>query len=1146
MKLSRLLALILPAFAAPIFAQEPQPQPQPAQPPKVITKEHRVFVPFDKLEEVFAGQEQGVFLPYREFLEMWNKVNLPEKLKKTEPPVDGVVAGAGYTGKVDGDLAEIHAKVNFEALKDGWSQIPLGTDLALAEAKTTALLNATKDGQTILFPKKGAYTLEAVIFGKITRDKGRATLPLKLPATAVSQFELVIPEKGLEFTIIPASAFSAVEQEDGTKLAVYFGASQQVTISWAKKGGETALPPLLFADAQADVRVTAGALRSDVMINYRILRAGVGTFRFEVPADTQVLGVTGHGIKEWKPLPPNGPVGADGKQNQAIEVTLHTPAKDAYQLNLTLESALGALPQKPALPIVTALKVERQSGTMTVNADAELLVEPADLQNLTQQGVALMKDGRSQPGLVGSYRYLRLPYAGVLNVKEAKPEVEVAGETLLRITPEMQEITARFDYSVKKAGIFSTQIELPGGLSQAEAVGDQIERSSVQDVGGKKMLVVKFAARRTGKFSFTVTAEIPRAKPDEVVTVPVFAPQSIERIVMGVSLAVHVSLKANTTDKGDMREEDIRNLGGIPIKDAGSTPLTLGFRYRAQTPEKAGAALPVVKPAQLQFELRKSRVTAEVLTLLEVREALTRHSWIVNFSVEFAGVNEFTVEVPKAIADDLQIEGANIKERIKSEAKDAQGNATGAVLWRVVLQDKVLGAHMLTFSHDEARGEQKPGAVLPVSLHEVKAPGVFRETGQVAVLKDGNLEFTKTDAKGLETIDPKELNAALQRDGIFLAYKYSQHPVSLALSVSKNLYLDVPQAIVTHAGLMSVIAEDGAETTEVIYWVKNNSQQFFSIQLPARGGKQARLLSDAFVNGEPQQPSKRPDRNEVLIRLPARQEGNAEFPVRFVYEVPSAKPGEKLGWRGSFDIEPPQLAGVKVLQTRWTLWLPASQRYVDFGGAMREDVGSFGWENYARRFRMFLPQVGPAAPSARGAQYAQPPPLPAPKRAGFDTQLRKEGVSVELRRMDAPATVTVTHRGKTWAFLVEAFAGLLALAGAIALLRRGRGAKWAYFIFIGLGALALSGAVNPRSAGMWQMITVGVLVGAAVWLICGLRCWLAACAERRQERAEKAAKLAAEQATERAVRFAAAQTAHAASPEPHRPAEPPTQPGGQP
>jgi hypothetical protein len=1139
MKILRSLALVLSSLLAPLPFSIAQEAPAvPATPPKVITKEQRIFVPFEKLEEVFEGQEQGVFLPYREFLEMWNKVNLPEKLKKTEPPVDGVVAGASYVGKVDGDLAEIHAKVNFEALKDGWSQIPLGTDLALAEAKTTALLNATKDGQTIIFPKKGAYTLDAVIFGKVTRDKGRATLPLKLPGTAVSQFELTIPEKGLEFTITPASAFSAVEQGEGTKLAVFFGASQQVTISWAKKGGETALPALLFADAQTDVRVTAGALRTDVTMSYRILRSGVGTFQFEVPAGTQVLGVTGQGIKEWSPLPANGPVGADG-QKQVIEVTLHAPAKDTYSLKLTLESALGALPQKPALPVVSALKVERQSGSIMVNADAELVVEPGDLQSLTQQGVALGKDGKSQPGLVGSYRYLRMPYAGVLNVTEAKPEVEVAGETLLRITPETQEVTARFDYTVKKAGIFSTQIELPAGYAQAEATGEQIERATVQDAGGKKVLNVKFAARRTGKFSFNVTGELPRKKPDDAVTVPVFAPQNAERTEMRVGLAVHVSLKANTTDKGDMREEDIRNLGGIAIKDEGATPLTLGFRYRSQAADNAAP----VKPAQVAFELRKSRVSAEVLTLVEVRETLTRHSWFVNFNVEFAGVNEFAIEVPKAIADDLQIEGANIKERIKSDAKDSAGNPTDAVMWRVVLQDKVLGAQTLTFSHDEARAEQKAGAVLPVALHEVRTPGIFRETGQVAVLKDGNLEFTKTDAKGLETIDPKELNAVLQRDGIFLAYKYSQHPVSLALSVSKNFYLDVPQAIVTGAQLTSVIAEDAAETTEVIYWVKNNSQQFFSIQLPSRGGKQARLLSDAFVNGEPQQPSKRPDRNEVLIRLPARQESNAEFPVRFVYEVPAEKPGEKLGWRGAFDLEPPKLSEVKVLQTQWTLFLPASQRYVDFGGAMREDVGAFGWERIARGFRLFLPQIGPAAPSALNVPHAAPPPLPAPKRAGFDTQLRKEGVRVELRRMDAPATVNVSHRGKTCAFLTEAVAALLAFAGGIALLRHGRGAKWAYFIFAGLGALVISGAVNPRGAGMWQMLAVGVFAGVGVWLICGMRGWLAARFERRRKRAEKAAKLAAEEAEKRAEKFAAMQAAKAAAhaTEATKPAEPPAE-----
>ena len=145
--------------------------------------------------------------------------------------------------------------------------------------------------------------------------------------------------------------------------------------------------------------------------------------------------------------------------------------------------------------------------------------------------------------------------------------------------------------------------------------------------------------------------------------------------------------------------------------------------------------------------------------------------------------------------------------------------------------------------------------------------------------------------------------------------------------------------------------------------------------------------------------------------------------------------------------------------------------------------------------------------------------------------------------MDAPETVKVSHRGKTFAVLTEALAALLAFAGGIALLRRGRGEKWAYFIFVGLGALVISGTVNPRSAGMWQMISIGVFAAVGIWLICGIRCWLAACMERRREREAHAARLAAERDAAEAVERAARRAAAAATAQETKPTEPPTQVG---
>lgn len=1071
------LAGILLLPLCDLLAQEPapaaaKPAAPAAEPPRIVTKEQTIFVPFEKLEEVFGKQDQGIFLPYREFLEMWNKVNLPETLKKKEPPVEGVLAGAAYVGKVEGDVATIQAKLTFEALKQGWSKLAIGAPgLPIAQAKSTAILSAAAGGYEVLFPDKGSYVMDATLYGKVNREPGMNTLHLQLPKTAVAQFELTIPEKGLEFKITPASAYTAVENPDGTtKLLVYFGSSEQVDIGWSRKTGETALKPLLFVDAATVVRIGPGSLRTETELDYQILRSGVDALDILAPAGDQVLSVDGQNIKEWT-VQPGG-----ANQPQKVHVSLYTPAKEKYLLKLRLERALGALPQKAPLPLIQADKVERQSGTIAIHAANELVVEVAELQELTQQAPAPAANPKAEDrSLVGEYRYLRLPYAGNVAISEAKPQIDITSETLALVEPETLGVRSVFHFDVKKAGIFSAQIELPPGLMHVEATGDGIDTAKVQKLDARDVLVVKFTGRRVAQFDVTVTADAPRDKPDAPLTAPVFNVRNVERQEAKVGVAIHVSLKANTTDRGDLHEEDIRQLSALPIAHPDLTPLTLGFRYRG-----------VAKPAQVAFELRKPRVSAEVLTALEVRETLMRHTWTIEYDVEYVGVSEFSVQLPAVIANDVQIEGDNIKERTKVEEKDAKGKPTGAILWKITLQDKVLGAYELKLTHDTPRAEQKPGATATVTLQTVRPIAVFRETGQISVIKDGNLEITATDAKGFELMDPKELAPQLQSDGVFLAYKYTGQPGALTLQVAKNLYLAVPPVVVTYAVLTSVVAEDEAETTEVIYWVRNNAQQFFSIQLPSRGDRKAKLLSDAFVAGEPQQPSRRPDRNEVLIRLPARQESGEAFPVRFVYEVPSSHPGQKLGWRGRLHLDPPQLAGdastaIDILQTKWTLFLPSEHRYLHFTGAMRTDIAGRGWDEFRSFFNLLVPKFGPAPASTGFVAQSEPTPLPPAKTPGFDTQLQREGAEISLRRLDAPAAIGIVYESKGFAATTEAIACLLALAAGICLLGCSRRSRFLYFVIAGLGALVIAGAVDPRGARFWESIYLGVFLAALVW-----------------------------------------------------------------
>ena len=147
-----------------------------------------------------------------------------------------------------------------------------------------------------------------------------------------------------------------------------------------------------------------------------------------VPKNQQVLSVNGQNVKEWTLKPERRAV-------SACTSICTRPAKDNYSAAIRLEAALAALPQQVSLPVIQAQGVERQSGTL---GD---LGRPGD----GRRSRARSKDSPSRPRRQtnGRYAWARrpLPLSAPavrrhVSVTEAKPQVEVASETLLRVTPE--------------------------------------------------------------------------------------------------------------------------------------------------------------------------------------------------------------------------------------------------------------------------------------------------------------------------------------------------------------------------------------------------------------------------------------------------------------------------------------------------------------------------------------------------------------------------------------------------------------------------------------------------------------------------------------------------------------------------------------
>ena len=140
----------------------PVPEPTPEPKPEVPPTERSIYIPYEDLEKVFEKDGRGVFLPYREFLDLWNQLSVKSEDEEIDPPTDGVLSSAHYSATLEGDenarVLKIVAKLQAESFLDkGWSVVPLiAGELNVAEAETgeATLHLADAGGYQLILPKK--------------------------------------------------------------------------------------------------------------------------------------------------------------------------------------------------------------------------------------------------------------------------------------------------------------------------------------------------------------------------------------------------------------------------------------------------------------------------------------------------------------------------------------------------------------------------------------------------------------------------------------------------------------------------------------------------------------------------------------------------------------------------------------------------------------------------------------------------------------------------------------------------------------------------------------------------------------------------------------------------------------------------------
>ncbi|WP_395741962.1 hypothetical protein [Prosthecobacter sp.] len=1037
------------------------PPPPKETPPVIRERERRIYIPFDELEKVFKDGGKGVFLPYREFLDLWNELTLKREETEKPPPAEAVLSKAEYTGRVEGDSLILEAKITAESFKKGWVLLPL-TDKAapgIGEASTgKAVLRSRADGSDLMLPEKGVYEITLKIYAPIIRGSGKSHVTLNLPRAAVSRLSITVPGEGLEFELTPAAAFTTQVQNGQTQFSSFFGAASQQNIAWGSTQVVTQMSPLVLAQQTLHTQIGIGSVATTADLSLRILRAPIHELKVSLPADQEILGVTGVNIKEWKIEA--GPIAGNPTQARKTLIILpEKPLRDDYGLALQLEGPLAKLPAEVRVPEIEIIGAAQTHGEVILGAESQLDVTPKTLTSTTR---SLAGDSRSQ---VGTFRILRQPYQLTFDVAEARPQVEASSTTRLNVRREAATLSTEFHYTVRRVGIFETRLTPPAGWTITDVQG-QIESWNMEGAD----VVIKLPKQTAGEFNFTLTARQTRPQATADVVLPVFTPQNVTRHEALLGASIHSSLEPNTKELGDFQQEDV---SAVQLQSEPNAT-ELAFRYRDSA-----------KPATLSLKSRSSQVSVDILTLVEVKEQSTRHTWTLAFDVAYAATDRFVLAVPKDVADQIRFVDQQVKEINKAYTPPQPvtlPDAANYALWEVVLRSERQGSFFLTLSLERPI-TLEAGKTGRFDLLHVHVPGAFQETGQIAVVKADSLEIRKAEPETLEEIDARELRSELQRPGVFLAYKYRSLPIRLSVELAKNSFIPVPRAVITHADLTTAVATDKAQTTEVIYWVRNNDLQFLVVRLP----QGSRLQSDVFVDREAQQPMRREGSEDMLVRLPSGTGASNAFPVRFVYESPSPAPGEKLGWWGSLSVNTPQIADVGIMETRHQLILPAQEwHYTAFTGPLSLQSRETSWRATQRLINEVLPAFGPQLETLDEAQQSHIPVVPEDVRALYGSQVQQQGHVEILHRLGPPAEIGVSFRSARVTFLYQALVFLLSLAAGVRCWKSGAPAKLRYLAIFGLGAMLLTGMVSAANVPVLLGSMLAALIVLLTWIFCAL------------------------------------------------------------
>lgn len=433
--------------------------------PKVpVLERNYIYIPYQNFSKVLENQPQGVFLPLSLFQELLASFyRVPQVVPQTTP-FGYALSQARYKAKVEEGILSVDLSLQLETFQKGWTRIPLllpKTAITSFELGAPHYLLASRRGYSLLVQGPGKFMAKAKFFTKIQKKEKLRSISFQGPEVGMGTFEITVPGQNHTFTSDQSLFVRALPKKDHTLLNLFLPPQGNFSLHWQEKKKEIPLPKgQIEALSIVQSNYSLEGEQHKVTLRFEVFGGTADTFNVKFPSSYEYSFIGGQFLS-MIPDPQE-----DGKTKRLV-LKLNRPIKKEYTFQFQLEQRYLKLPTRVSPPEIQVEGARQIRGYLVLYSSGEAEATPFQYKGFTRTSFQPLQNlvSPSSP-YVFFYTHLGTQKGEaqlIYKLAKKKPEIEPQLGLLAQLEENRLRLQGRIYLKIRKARLLSFQISLPRG-----------------------------------------------------------------------------------------------------------------------------------------------------------------------------------------------------------------------------------------------------------------------------------------------------------------------------------------------------------------------------------------------------------------------------------------------------------------------------------------------------------------------------------------------------------------------------------------------------------------------------------------------------------------------------------------------------------